>query len=175
MSELVARLREAPPRAGRTRVIAIDGRSGSGKSTLAAAIARELDAPIVSLEDLYGGWKGLEAGVDRLVFDVLIPISEGRRAFVPRYDWIAETWAEPFPLDPPAELVVEGVGSGCVRASRYVSLLVWVELPEAIRKHRALERDGDTYRPYWDVWAAQETAMLTREHTPERADAVVSQ
>ncbi|MEO3783790.1 hypothetical protein ABGB12_10690 [Actinocorallia sp. B10E7] len=173
MSELAARLRETPPKAGRTRVAAIDGRSGSGKSTLAASLARELGAPVVSMEDLYGGWDGLEDGVDRLVSDVLVPLSEGRRAFVPRYDWIAGAWGAPVPLDPPAELVVEGVGAGCARAARYVSLLVWLELPEEIRKHRALERDGDTYDPHWDRWAAQETAMLAREHTPERADVVM--
>jgi len=173
MSEIAARLRKAPPRAGATRVVAIDGRSGSGKSTLAAALAEELHAPVVTLEDLYGGWNGLEDGVDRLVSDVLVPLSEGRRALVPRYDWIAGRWDAPVPLDPPDHLVVEGVGAGCTRAARYVSLLVWLELPEEIRKHRALERDGGTYRPYWDLWAAQEAAMLARERTPERADVVV--
>jgi uridine kinase len=174
MNELVTRLREAPPRAGRTRVVAIDGRSGSGKSTLAAGLARSLDAPIVSLEDLYGGWDGLEDGVDRLVSDVLVPLSEGRRALVPHYDWIAEAWNEPVPLDPPAELVIEGVGAGCERAAPYLSLLVWMELPEETRKRRALARDGDTYRAHWDRWAAQEAAMLARERTSERADVVVS-
>jgi uridine kinase len=173
MSEIAARLKETPPHAGATRIVAVDGRSGAGKSTLAAALAAELPAPIVSMEDLYGGWNGLEDGVDRLVTDVLLPLSEGRRALVPRYDWISGTWDAPVPLDPPDYLVVEGVGAGCIRAARYVSLLVWLELPEETRKHRALERDGDTYRPYWDLWAAQETAMLARERTPERADVVV--
>ncbi|GAA2731413.1 hypothetical protein [Actinocorallia aurantiaca] len=173
MNELAVRLRSTPPKAGRTRVIAVDGRSGSGKSTLAAELARDLNAPVVSLEDLYGGWDGLEDGVDRLVADVLAPLSEGRRALVPHYDWIDGTWKEPVPLDPLEELVVEGVGAGCARAARYISLLVWMELSEEDRKQRALERDGDIYGPHWERWAAQETAMLARERTPERADAVV--
>ncbi len=173
MNELAVRLRSTPPKAGRTRVIAVDGRSGSGKSTLAAELARDLNAPVVSLEDLYGGWDGLEDGVDRLVADVLAPLSEGRRALVPHYDWITGTWKEPVPLDPPAELVVEGVGAGCARAARYISLLVWMELSEEDRKQRALERDEGAYDPHWERWAAQETAMLARERTPERADAVV--
>src|SRR5579871_514962 len=83
-------------------VLAIDGRSGSGKTTLAAA----LGAPVVSLEDLYGGWDGLRPGIERLVRCVLEPLAAGRRARVPRYDWHAGRWREPWPLDPPPLLVV---------------------------------------------------------------------
>ncbi|MCD0449478.1 AAA family ATPase [Actinocorallia sp. API 0066] len=173
MTDLAARLRAAPPSAGRTRVLAVDGRSGAGKSTLAARVARELAAPVVSLEDLYGGWDGLEDGVDRLVSDVLVPLAEGRRAHVPRYDWIREAWDEPVPLDPPEHLVIEGVGAGALRAAQYVGVLVWLEVPEAERKERALERDGATYTPHWERWAAQERAHLARERTRERADVVV--
>src|SRR5690349_19354104 len=118
-------LRAAPPRAGRTRVIAIDGRSGSGKSTLAALLGAELDAPVVSLEDLYGGWDGLENGVDLLVAEVLAPLAAGRTARVPRYDWATGAWAAPVPLPPPALLIVEGVGAGARRAAAYASVLVW--------------------------------------------------
>ncbi|MDX6569532.1 MAG: hypothetical protein QOH15_2110, partial [Gaiellales bacterium] len=39
--------RAEPPRAGATRVIAIDGRAGAGKSTLAGRLAARIDAPIV--------------------------------------------------------------------------------------------------------------------------------
>lgn len=174
MSDLTARLRAAPPTAGRTRVLAVDGRSGSGKSTLAAQVAEELSAPVVSLEDLYGGWDGLEDGVDRLVSEVLAPLAEGRPALVPRYDWHKDTWEEPVRLDPPEHLVIEGVGAGASRAARYVGVLVWLDVPEPTRKERALTRDGDTYTPHWDRWAAQETAMLARERTRERADVVVA-
>ena len=75
-----AGLRAAVPRAGRTRVLAIDGRSGAGKSSLAAAMSGELGAPVVSLEDLYGGWDGLENGIDLLVSEVLEPLAAGRAA-----------------------------------------------------------------------------------------------
>ncbi|MEO5876543.1 MAG: hypothetical protein ABIS86_01830 [Streptosporangiaceae bacterium] len=173
LSGPAARLRAAEPRAGAARVLAVDGRSGSGKSTLAVGLAAELGAPIVRLEDLYGGWDGLADGVDRLVSDVLVPIAGGRRALVPRYDWHAGRWAEPVPLDPPAELVVEGVGAGSRSAARYLSVLVWIEAAADVRRDRALARDGDTYRPNWDRWAAQEDALFARERTAERADVVV--
>ncbi len=166
-------LRAAAPRAGRTRVLAIDGRSGAGKTSLAAGLRRELAAPVVSLEDLYGGWDGLENGIDLLVRAVLEPLAAGRTARVPRYDWAAGEWAEPASLDPPEALIVEGVGAGARRAAVFESLVVWVEAPLSVRKKRALDRDGDVFAPHWEQWAAQEDAMLARERTPERADVVI--
>ncbi|HEX8009035.1 MAG TPA: hypothetical protein VF482_21710, partial [Trebonia sp.] len=142
-------LRAAPARAGQTRVVAIDGRSGSGKTRLAGLLRAELGASVVSLEDLYGGWGGLERGIDLLVTEVLEPLAAGRTARVPRYDWITRTWGEPAPLDPPDLLIVEGVGAGARRAAALESLMVWLEAPDAVRKKRALDRDGETFAPYW--------------------------
>ncbi len=172
-AQILAGLRGAPARAGRTRVLAIDGRSGTGKTRLAAELSAELGAAVVSLEDFYGGWDGLDRGIGVLVSEVLEPFAARRAARVPRYDWAAGGWAEPLPLEPPDVLIVEGVGAGARRAAAFESLLVWLEAPTAVRKRRALDRDGETFAPYWDMWAAQEEAMLARERTRERADLVL--
>jgi uridine kinase len=166
-------VRRAVPRAGGTRVVAVDGRSGAGKTSLAGVLREALAAPVVSLEDLYGGWDGLERGIDLLVSEVLAPLASGRRLHVPRYDWVAGRWAAPVVLEPPAVLIVEGVGAGARRAAGYESLLVWLEVPPSVRKNRALDRDGETFAPHWDRWAAQEDAMLAREHTPDRAGIII--
>lgn len=168
-----AALLDVAPRAGRTRVVAVDGRSGSGKTWLAARLREALGAPVVALEDLYGGWDGMERGVDLLVAAVLGPFAGGRAALVPRYDWVAGDWAEPVPLPPPDVLIVEGVGAGARRAASFESMVVWLEAPGPVRQKRALDRDGETFAPHWDMWAAQEDRMLARERTPERADVVI--
>ncbi len=173
-TEVVARLAwSRAPAAGRTRVVAVDGRSGAGKTSLATALQASLGAPVVSLEYLYGGWDGLERGIDLLVTAVLEPLAAGRAARVPRYDWIAAAWDTPWTLEPPEALIVEGAGAGARRAAAYESALVWMEEPASVRKKRALDRDGETFAPYWDAWAAQEDAMLARERTPERADVII--
>ena len=172
-TRIIAALAGAPPRTGGSRVVAVDGRSGAGKTSLAAALSGRLRAPVVSLEDLYGGWEGLEHGIDLLVSAVLEPLAGGRAAQVPRYDWVAGGWAEPVVLEPPLILIVEGVGAGARRAAAFESVLVWLEVPAAVRKKRALDRDGATFAPYWDRWAAQEEAMIARDRTPERADIVI--
>jgi uridine kinase len=170
---ITAALRRAAPRAGATRVIGVDGRSGAGKTSLAGVLGNELAAPVVSLEDLYGGWDGLGRGIDLLVSEVLEPLAAGRVAHVPRYDWVAKSWCEPMALDPPAVLIVEGVGAGARRPAVYESVLVWLEAPASVRKKRALDRDGETFAAHWDQWAAQEDAMLARERTQDRADVTI--
>jgi uridine kinase len=174
IAEVVRLAWSRAPRAGRTRVVAVDGRSGAGKTSLAMALQESLGAPLIALEDLYGGWDGLERGIDLLVSAVLEPLAAGRAVRVPRYDWIAAAWGPPRALEPPEVLIVEGVGAGARRAAAYESVLVWMEEPASVRKKRALDRDGETFAPYWDAWAAQEDAMLARERTPERADLVLS-
>jgi uridine kinase len=170
---VAAAARGAVPRNGRTRVVAIDGRSGAGKTVLAAGLQPQLGAPVVALEDLYGGWDGLKRGIDLLVSEVLEPLDGGRAARVPRYDWVTGAWGTPWVLEPPEILIVEGVGAGALRAAAYASTLVWMQAAAAVRKKRALDRDGETFGPYWDMWARQEDAMLAREHTPDRADIVI--
>jgi uridine kinase len=169
---LAARLRSASARAGATRVLAIDGRSGSGKSSLARALAERLEAaPVVALEDLYGGWDGLEGGVALLHESVLEPLAQGLAASVPRYDWLTESWSEPWTLEPPAVLIVEGAGSGAAALARFTSLLVWLELDASRRHSRALAREyGELYAPQWERWARQEDAYVERERPRERAD-----
>jgi uridine kinase len=151
-------------------VLAIDGRSGAGKSTLAGA----LGAPVVSLEDLYGGWDGLRPGIDRLVREVLAPLQAGRTALVPRYDWHAQRWAAPWPLQRPALLVVEGVGAGALAAAPYLSALVWVAVGESERRRRSLRRDAEIYDDeHWAQWALQEDEDVASDRPQERADLTV--
>ncbi len=58
LASLAARAAASGPRP----VVLIDGRSGAGKTTLARDLAPMLGAQLVSLDDIYPGWAGLEAG-----------------------------------------------------------------------------------------------------------------
>src|SRR5690606_28039079 len=96
-----------------------------------------------------------------------------RGAPVPSWDWAAHAPGPTRTLDPARPLIVEGVGA-ISRASRPLAdLAIWVELPDAARRTRALARDGDAYEPHWDRWAAQERRFLERERPSELADVIV--
>jgi uridine kinase len=150
-------------------VILLDGRSGSGKTELATELARRLDAELVRLDDLYPGWDGLKAASERVRSDILLSNRWQR------WDWASGTAAEWHQLDPNRALVVEGCGS-LSRANRQLATLgVWVELDEPTRRARALARDGATYEPHWDDWAAQEQRFFDRERPDLLADLVIDQ
>lgn len=144
-------------------LVALDGRSGAGKTSLAAQLASLLAArlpvEVFHLEHTYQGWGGLAPAVEqwRRISQALI---SGQDAGVwYGWDWQADQLTGPHPFTASARggvLLVEGVGALC--GSHHLG--IWVELSASERKHRALTRDGETYRPYWDMWAAQEDSLL---------------
>jgi hypothetical protein len=70
-------------------------------------------------------------------------------------------------------VLLEGAGCGARAAAGWLAGLLWVDADPALRRARALGRDGDTYAPHWDRWAAQEEAYAARERPDERADLVL--
>lgn len=152
--------------------VLIDGGSGSGKSSLARAVhGLWADAQLVRLDDLYPGWDGLEAASVQVRERVL----EASGAGWTRWDWELDAAAEWHPIDPAAPLIVEGSGS-LSRANRELATFaVWVALDAPTRKARALARDGATYAPHWDRWAAQERAFFERERPDLLADVVIDE
>ncbi len=155
-------------------IIAVDGRSGAGKTTLAVELAARLRAhhkvSLFHLEDIYPGWDGLAAGIERYVTTVLTPLRRGEAA-----SWTSWDWENHYDGDArvtlPAEIViVEGVGAAAEAARPLVDAVIWAESPDDVRRTRALDRDGATFEPHWDRWAAQEEEWLGRDDVPGHAD-----
>ena len=164
---LLAAIRDAAP--DRRAVVLIDGRSGAGKTVLAEALAPRLDAQLVSLDDMYPGWGGLEAGSDAVHETVLRARAPGWT----RWDWAAGARAEWHPLDPDRAVVIEGCGA-LSRANRALATFgVWIEVDGAERHRRFSERDHGRFDRYWQPWAAQEDAFIAREHPVSLAGAVI--
>jgi hypothetical protein len=153
---------------GARPVVLIDGRSGAGKTTLARDLAPLLGARLVSLDDIYPGWGGLEAGSAAVAETVLRDRDPGWR----RWDWASGEPAEWHPVDPAAPIVIEGCGA-LSRANRALATFgIWVEVPAVERRRRALEREPG-FAPHWLEWAAQERAFAAREHPRDLADVIV--
>ncbi|MGH3348380.1 MAG: 4-amino-4-deoxy-L-arabinose transferase [Nocardioides sp.] len=159
-----------PPTLGEGRLVCVDGPAGSGKTTLAAGIRTAApDAVVVHMDDLFEGWDGLPT-VDAQLGTLLPPLAEGRVGCYRRWDWHASRWAEQVEVRPVPLLVIEGVGSGSLVAAPFTTVLVWVEAPYDLRLRRGIERDGDTFAPHWQSWAAAEVEHFARHRTRERAD-----
>jgi cytidylate kinase len=77
-------------------------------------------------------------------------------------------------VDPTSHLVVEGCGALVPPALEFAAVRVWVEAPAPVRRARALSRDGETYAPHWDRWAAQEDDVYADIRPWASADLVLT-
>jgi para-aminobenzoate synthetase len=155
-------------------IIAVDGRSGAGKTTLAIELAALLRShhkvALFHLEDIYPGWNGLAAGIERYVSTVLTPLSRGEQAVWTSWDWDSHYDGDTRITVPAEIVIVEGVGAAAAMARPLLSAVIWADSPDKVRRKRALERDGGTYEPFWDQWAAQEEEWLATDDVPRQAD-----
>jgi uridine kinase len=169
---LVATVRSAPPRLGRTRLVCVDGPAGSGKTTLAGRLTTALGAGAVVLhmDDLYCGWTQTGAFA-RLAAGVLRPLAEGRPGAYFRYDWTAGRFSDvPTPVPVPDVLVVEGCGSCPRTVDPWAVLRIWVEAPQSVRLARGVARDGARLLAHWLRWQETEALAFAAEGTRDRAD-----
>lgn len=149
-------------------VVLVDGRSGTGKTTLGRALAAQLDAQLVHLDDVYPGWDGLHAAAEAVVRDVL-----GSPSGYRRWDWTTASPADWVPLDPEAPIVVEGCGALSRASAPLATLRVWLTADGSERKRRALDRDGEVFAREWERWARQEEAFIAAEDPERLADVVL--
>ncbi|HEV7168486.1 MAG TPA: aminodeoxychorismate synthase component I [Micrococcaceae bacterium] len=158
-------------------IIAIDGRSGAGKTTLAlelAALLREhRKVSVFHLEEIYPGWNGLAAGIERYVSTVLEPLSQGIPALWASWDWENHYDGAQRSTPPADVIIIEGVGAAHASARNLLDVVVWVEAEAGARKRRALDRDGGTFQDHWDQWAAQEDELLAVDDPAAAADLLV--
>lgn len=159
-------------------VVVIDGQSGAGKSSLARALVsrwpRAGRVQVIALDSVYPGWDGLAEGASIVREEVLIPHARGLIGVWQRWDWTEQGWAEAHAVDPALPLIVEGAGSLTARTARLSDVQVWMDAPPASRRRRALERDGDAYRPHWERWARQEEAHILENDPRAHASLILT-
>lgn len=112
-------------------------------------------------------------GVERALEGILRPHGRGKLGAWQRWDWERATEAETHAVDPALGVIVEGSGLLTPATAALGDVRVWLEAAEPVRKRRALTRDGETYRPHWDRWAAQERAHIARDDPRSLATRII--
>ncbi|GAA2817309.1 hypothetical protein [Saccharopolyspora taberi] len=178
--DLVPAIRDAAPRLGAVRLVAIDGPSGSGKTVFAHALVAALraDGLVTALvpTDDFATWDEPVQWWPRLVDGVLEPMRRGESGRYRRVEWpggepVLGSWVD---VVPPEVLVLEGVSSARRAVAGSLSLAVWLELPDAAaRLEAAVARDGAATRPHLRRWQAFEDRWFAADDTRSRVDAVI--
>lgn len=161
-------------RGRRAPIVLIDGPSGAGKSTLADAVLDRWPGPapsLVRLDDAYRGWNGLARAGSDLARTLVPPLRRGRVGRWTRWNWAADAPGALERRRPGRALIIEGCGAFAAGALAPDAVHVWVAAPDALRKRRALQRDGGRYDPFWAIWEQQWRRYVHRA-APERRASV---
>ena len=143
-------------------IIGIDGRSGSGKTQLADMLnfsftAEHFAVRVLHLDSIYPGWDGLEDGT-KTWQKISQNMHKGKPASYREWDWHADAPGTEHTINPTQETVIICEGVGAIAGTCDVRIVV--KAPNELRYRRAIDRDGETYRPHWERWAAQEEALF---------------
>ena len=170
--DLAVRIRSAPPRCGRVRLVAVDGPGGAGKSVFADRLARALGGPVIHTDD-FASWDNPHNWWPRLEHQVLGPLERGEPVRYQCWDWVENRLGEWLDVPGSDVVIVEGVSSSRSAAKDRLTMAIWLESPREVRLKRGIERDGESMRPAWDRWMAEEDAFFDSDRTRERADIIV--
>ena len=143
-------------------IISIDGRSGSGKTQLADMLnfsftAEHFAVRVLNLDSIYPGWDGLAEGT-KTWRKISRNLRKGKPASYREWDWHADAPGPKHTIDPAQETVIICEGVGAIAGTCDVRIVV--KAPDELRYRRAIDRDGETYRPHWERWAAQEETLF---------------
>ena len=186
MATVVAFVRRSARGRARPLVVALDGRSGSGKSTLAAAVGREIAGTVVKTDDFFSGgpnaeWaaRSTEAKVrdvtdwQRLRTEALEPLLAGRAATYHPANFETDIGLalHTVTLQPARFIVLDGTYTA---HSALADVSVLVEVDDALRRRRLVEREGSSYTTAWHAtWDDAEDYYFARLAPRESFDVVV--
>lgn len=151
------------------QLILVDGRSGAGKTRWATQLQATRGGVLISLDDHYPGWDGLDAGSAEVFHGAIIPWLRGETGRIRRWDWVLGDYRDELRVEPSQILIVEGCGAISRQSAPLATLSYWIEAPQQVRKSRALARDGSAFSPHWERWRAQEDRFLALHRSPELA------
>ena len=112
---------------------------------------------VLNLDSIYPGWDGLAEGT-KTWQKISRNLRNGKPASYREWDWHADAPGPKHTINPAQETVIICEGVGAIAGTCDVRIVV--RAPDELRYRRAIDRDGEMYRPHWERWAAQEEALF---------------
>ena len=152
-------------------LVAIDGGSASGKSTLGAALAEELQATLIHMDDFFLPMEmrteerfaqpGGNVHWERVRAEVLEPIRQGKGPEYGVFDCSVMAVNKTVRAEVRDVVIVEGAYSLHPMLREYFDLRVLVEVEETLQKERILRRNGEQMlRRFLTEWIPLEKAYF---------------
>ena len=152
-------------------LVAIDGGSASGKSTLGAALAEELQATLIHMDDFFLPMEmrteerfaqpGGNVHWERVRAEVLEPIRQGKGPEYGVFDCSVMAVNKTVRAEVRDVVIVEGAYSLHLMLREYYDLRVLVEVEETLQKERILRRNGEQMlRRFLTEWIPLEKAYF---------------
>lgn len=165
-------------------LLAIEGGSASGKTTLAALLARIYDAAVFHADDFFLrpeqrtparlSEPGGNMDRERLLEEVILPLTQGRPAVFRRYDCHTQTLLEPVTVPPRPLNIVEGAYSMHPLLAGYYDLSVFLDIPPEQQRQRILRRNGpEMAERFFSTWIPLEQAYFNTLTPQLRCDLVL--
>ena len=127
------------------------------------------------LDDIYPGWDGLQWATEHVRSSLLQPRADHETGRWRSWNWVRDQPGVWHAVEPDRRLVVEGVGVLTSSSRQLADLAIWVDAEDAVRKRRALSRQGlDDYASHWDDWAAREEDFIGTHHPRDSADLIAT-
>lgn len=133
-------------------VVAIDGMSGSGKTTFANALADELSATVIHMDDFFlrpeqrteerFKTPGGNVDAERLLDEVLLPINKGEEFIYRPFDCHTLLFKEPMKITPFEVVILEGSYSCHPLLFPYCDLHIFLYTDRITQVKRILLRSG---------------------------------
>ena len=134
-------------------LIAIDGNCAAGKTTIAKHLSLMLSADVVHMDDFYlplamrseeqMNRPGGNIDFDRLISEVLQPLSKGLEYIYRAYNCQTADFSEPSAVTPKPITVIEGAYSCHPCLENYLDYKVFVSVEEEKQLDRILKRNGE--------------------------------
>jgi len=175
LNQIRAALPELISRCGDCVVITIDGPAGSGKTTLALTLlemGREIDSSYtIHMDELYEGWGStMTPTLTSKLITILESVAKDESVLFTPFNWLENCLATPISVKAPKYLIIEGVGAGQSAIRKFVSLAIWIEVPEDEGLARVLERDGPEVAEFMPSFIEAQAAHFSKEDTKKSAD-----
>ena len=147
-------------------LIAIDGRCASGKTTLSERLKSLFECSVVHMDDFYlpfsrrteerMAYPGGNIDLERVLFDVLIPLKNGLDAVYCPYNCHTNQFLPEKRVNADSPVIIEGCYSCHAKLREKYDLRIFMDISPKTQKARLKKRNPSTFEAFQTIWIPRE-------------------